>query len=61
VEELLTEAEVAEYLRVSLATIRRHRDQGTGPPWFRIGRSIRYSRQALDEWRERQERGDRGS
>jgi excisionase family DNA binding protein len=62
VAELLTDVEVAEYLRVSLATVRRWRAEGTGPPWFRAGRAIRYSRRALDEWIERQERErDRGS
>jgi excisionase family DNA binding protein len=56
VAELLTDVEVAEYLRVSLATVRRWRSEGTGPPWFRAGRSVRYSRRALDEWIKRQER-----
>jgi excisionase family DNA binding protein len=54
--ELLTDVEVAKELRVSLATVRRWRAEGIGPPWFRAGRAIRYSRRALDEWIERQER-----
>ena len=54
-DQLLTEAEVADYLRISLATIRRWRAEGTGPPWLRVGRGIRYSRRSLDAWVERQE------
>jgi excisionase family DNA binding protein len=56
VDEVLTDVEVARHLRVSLATVRRWRAEGTGPPWFRAGRAIRYSRRALNEWIERQER-----
>ena len=53
---LLTEAEVAELLRVSERTVRRWRAEGTGPPAVRVGKAVRYRRRAVDEWLERPDR-----
>jgi excisionase family DNA binding protein len=39
---LLIDIEVAEYLSVSVSTVRRWRLRGGGPRWIRIGSSIRY-------------------
>lgn len=50
----LTVEEVADLLRVPLATVRFWRAQGTGPPATRCGRHLRYSRRALDKWLEQQ-------
>ena len=52
---LLTEAEVAEMLRVSQRTVRRWRNEGTGPPALRIGRRIRYRRSAVETWLDRRD------
>jgi excisionase family DNA binding protein len=41
-KQLLTDIEVAEYLGISVATVRRWRLRGGGPRWIRIGSSIRY-------------------
>jgi excisionase family DNA binding protein len=49
-EHLWTETEAAEYLRVHVATLRRWRAEGTGPPWLRAGRSLRYRRADVDDW-----------
>jgi excisionase family DNA binding protein len=58
VDEYLTEAEVAELLKVSVGTLRRWRREGTGPPSLRLGRGVRYRRRDVDRWAERQrERG----
>ena len=38
-----TDIEVAEYLAVSVSTVRRWRLTGGGPRWIRIGCSVRYS------------------
>ncbi|MFL5795413.1 MAG: helix-turn-helix transcriptional regulator [Actinomycetota bacterium] len=46
VDELLTEAELAQLLKVSVGTIRRWRAEGTGPPALRLGRGVRYRRAA---------------
>jgi hypothetical protein len=39
---MLREQEVAARLRVSVSTLRRMRERGTGPEWVRIGKQIRY-------------------
>ncbi len=39
---LLTQQEVADYLRISTKTLERDRWQGTGLPFLKIGRSVRY-------------------
>jgi excisionase family DNA binding protein len=38
----LTEREVAELLRLSVATLRAWRHRGKGPRFLRLGRSVRY-------------------
>ncbi len=43
-DELLTMTEVADLVRVPVATLRYWRHLGTGPRSFRIGRSVRYWR-----------------
>jgi excisionase family DNA binding protein len=62
VDALLTEQQVAEYLQVSLGTLRRWRAEGTGPPALRAGRGVRYRRADVDAWLEREaEERDRDS
>ena len=52
----LTEAEAAEYLRVSRSFLRQSRMNGTrdghapGPRYSKVGRMIRYPVRWLDEW-----------
>lgn len=53
-DALLTEAELAELLKVSVGTIRRWRSEGTGPPALRLGRGVRYRRADVDAWLEAQ-------
>jgi hypothetical protein len=45
-DELLTLQEVADVVRVPLATLRYWRHLGTGTRSFRIGRRVRYSRKS---------------
>jgi predicted DNA-binding transcriptional regulator AlpA len=40
----------AEYYGVSVATIRRWRLVGDGPPYRKFGASVRYSQSDLDAW-----------
>jgi excisionase family DNA binding protein len=54
--ELLTEAQVARLLAVSLSTMKRLRASGDGPSFIRIGRAIRYRREDVDTWL-RQQKG----
>lgn len=42
------EKEAAEYLGVGYSTLRKWRYENVGPVYRRLGRSIRYSRSALD-------------
>ncbi|MEH2626085.1 putative site-specific integrase-resolvase [Bradyrhizobium sp. AZCC 1719] len=44
---LLTEAEVADFLGKSVITLARWRREGYGPAYVRIGRSPRYRREDL--------------
>jgi excisionase family DNA binding protein len=47
----LTSDEAAEYIGFSPSWMRQSRMAGkTGPPFHRIGRSIRYLRRDLDQW-----------
>jgi hypothetical protein len=47
---LLTAAEAARALNVSLSWLAKARMRGDGPPFIKIGRSIRYSEVALLLW-----------
>jgi len=49
-DELLTIDEVAEILRVPVATLRYWRHLGTGPVSFKIGRGVRYLRSEVVSW-----------
>src|SRR5215472_11467182 len=42
VDPLITEAEAADILRVSLTSLRRWRREGRGPVYRKLGRSVRY-------------------
>jgi excisionase family DNA binding protein len=48
-ENLLTIKEAAEYLRVSESWLYRQA-AGRSVPHYRLGRSVRFSRQELDAW-----------
>lgn len=46
----MSERELAEQLGLSTRTLLRWRLQGVGPPFVRLGRSVRYSGAAVREW-----------
>jgi excisionase family DNA binding protein len=55
-EGLMTEAELAQLLHVSLSTVKRLRVSGEGPPYVKIGkRAIRYRRGDVEAWLKRRE------
>ena len=60
-DELLTIQEVADLVRVPVATLRYWRHVGTGPRSFRIGRSVRYWRTEVFAWLDNQANSDRQS
>jgi predicted DNA-binding transcriptional regulator AlpA len=48
--ELETQAELASWLRKSEAWLERGRWDGSGPPYVKIGRSVRYRRSDVAAW-----------
>jgi predicted DNA-binding transcriptional regulator AlpA len=53
---LLTAAEAARILKVSLSWLAKSRMQGNGPPYIKVGRAIRYSESALLQWMKSRQR-----
>jgi excisionase family DNA binding protein len=52
--ELLTTAEAAKYLRISIDTLKNWRRRKTGPPFKRVGdRLVAYRKADLDAWLDR--------
>lgn len=60
-DQLLTLQEVADVVRVPVATLRYWRHLGTGPRSFRIGRSVRYWRTEVFSWLESQSCDSQGA
>ena len=56
-DELLTIGEVADIVRVPIATLRYWRHLGTGPRSFRVGRSVRYWHHEVITWLQTQSDG----
>jgi len=46
----LRETQAAEYLTLKVATLQHWRVVGKGPAFLRFGASIRYTREALDDY-----------
>jgi excisionase family DNA binding protein len=49
-DRMMTVEDLAEYLRLPVATIYKQRSEGTGPPGFRIGKYVRWRRSEVDAW-----------
>ena len=49
-ERLLTPRDAADILRLSSSWLAKARMRGDGPPFVRIGRSIRYAESSLLQW-----------
>ena len=47
---LLTAEETASRLKVSLSWMAKARMTGDGPPFIKVGRAVRYSEAALQQW-----------
>ena len=54
IEALMTIEEVAEILRMPVASLRYWRVLGTGPRGFLVGRRLRYLRSDVHDWIEEQ-------
>ena len=53
---LLTPKEAAKVLKVSLSWLAKARMRGDGPPYIKLGRSIRYTEAALQQWMKSRQR-----
>ncbi len=53
---LLTPREAAHVLKVSVSWLAKARMSGDGPPFIKVGRSIRYSEIALHQWMKSRQR-----
>ena len=53
---LLTPVEAAELLKVSLSWLAKARMRGDGPPFVKVGRSIRYMEAVLLQWMKSRQR-----
>lgn len=51
-DDMLTPTQVARYLQVSIRTLEAWRNQKRGPPYYHIGRSVRYSLTEVLAWME---------
>lgn len=49
-KEWMTDRELAEWLSISRVKLQQDRAKGLGPPFARIGRSVRYRRQDVEAW-----------
>ena len=49
-EALLTEAEAADFLRLSVRTLQAWRLRVAGPSFVQVGRAVRYRRRDLITW-----------
>jgi excisionase family DNA binding protein len=49
-DALMTDKEVAAYLRVPAETLRKWRQHGSGPQFAKLGRYVRYCRSDVDAW-----------
>jgi predicted DNA-binding transcriptional regulator AlpA len=53
---LLTPKDTSRMLKVSLSWLAKARMRGDGPPYIKVGRSIRYSEAALMQWMKSKQR-----
>lgn len=51
-KQLLNEVEAAEEIAIQPQTLSAWRCRGFGPPFLKIGRSVRYRRSDLESWME---------
>lgn len=50
-EDMLTTAEAAQYLKISASTLNQYRVSGRGPAFHKLGPAfVRYKKTDLDEW-----------
>ena len=53
-EGYMTSEQAAAYLKVSARSLEAFRRRGGGPPYYKVGRLVRYAPSELREWMEQQ-------
>jgi len=53
-DKLMSLTDVSEMLGIPVHTLYRGRYKGDGPAGYRVGRHVRYRREAVDAWLEQQ-------
>jgi excisionase family DNA binding protein len=53
-EKLMSLTDVSEMLGIPVHTLYRWRHNGDGPAGYRVGRHVRYRREAVEAWLEQQ-------
>jgi excisionase family DNA binding protein len=53
-EKLMSLTDVSELLGIPVHTLYRWRHNGDGPAGYRVGRHVRYRREAVEAWLEQQ-------
>jgi excisionase family DNA binding protein len=56
-DEMITTPDASGYMRVSPIYLKALRRKGGGPPFYRIGRLVRYKISDLDTWLEKRRVG----
>jgi predicted DNA-binding transcriptional regulator AlpA len=56
IERLFSPPEASAFLRISLSWLAKARMRGDGPPYIKVGRSIRYTEVALLQWMKSRQR-----
>lgn len=49
-DKLLSCAEAADFLTLSMSTLNKYRVHGGGPRFLKLGRAVRYARSDLEAW-----------
>ena len=53
-DKLMSLRDVSEMLGITVQTLYRWRYKGDGPAGYRVGRHVRYRREAVEAWLEQQ-------
>jgi hypothetical protein len=53
-QDLITRDDLADILKVTRSYLDSAAVRGKGPPFFRVGRAIRYDRQCVADWLKQQ-------
>ena len=60
IEPLLNERDVAQWIRVSVATLRYWRSEGKGPRYRKVGQLVRYAPSDVNDWLKSRPSGGEG-